>query len=128
MLRALGLGGKWGKIEPKAVAPLMREKDRPLLYYRFPESLRTSVRTTNPIERFKAELEKKFARVGFFPTLGSWERLTYTLHRDLEAQRYPAIGNKLIFPQNTRQHPAGGMVDSRRVVLICWGLKHLEWF
>ena len=92
---------RWGAVEPKAVASLMREKDRLLLYYRFPASLRTSVRTTNPLERFTAELDKKFARVGVFPTVRSWERLTYILYRDLEARGYAPITNNLIFTQNT---------------------------
>ena len=92
---------RWGAVEPKAVASLMREKDRLLLYYRFPASLRTSVRTTNPLERFTAELDKKFARVGVFPTVRSWERLTYMLYRDLEARGYAPITNNLIFTQNT---------------------------
>ena len=92
---------RWGEIEPKAVASLMREKDRLLLYYRFPGSVRSRLRTTNPLERFTAELEKKFARVGVFPTVRSWERLTYILYRDLEARGYAPLTNNLIFTQNT---------------------------
>ena len=92
---------RWGAVEPKAVASLMREKDRFLLYYRFPATLRSRLRTANPLERFTAELDKKLARVGVFPTVRSWERLTYILCRDLEARGYAPKTNKRIFTQDT---------------------------
>jgi len=95
---------RWGEIEPKAVTSLMREKDRLSLYYRFPASLCSRLRTANPLERFTAELEKKFARIGVFPTVRSWERLIYILYRDLKARGYAPLTNKLIFTQNSWQH------------------------
>ena len=64
-------------------------------------SLRSRLRTANPLERFTAELEKKFARVGVFPTVRSWERLTYILYRDLQARGYAPLTNNPIFTQNT---------------------------
>jgi len=53
-----------------------------------PEGWRSRLKTTNPIERFIRELNKKFRKVGIFPSARSWERATYLVWRKLITAGY----------------------------------------
>jgi len=88
-LRRLGRWrGRWARQEPVAVAHFVRDIERMLLFYASPPELRRRVKTTNPIERFIRELDRKFERVGVFPSALSWERATYIVYRQLLERGY----------------------------------------
>lgn len=74
---------RWKPVEPVAVAHFVRDVDRMMLFYESPPALRRRVKTSNPIERFIRELDRKFERVGVFPSARSWERMTYVVYRQL---------------------------------------------
>ena len=74
---------RWKPAEPVAVAHFIRDIDRMMLFYESPAPLRRRVKTSNPIERFIRELDRKFERVGVFPSARSWERMTYLVYRQL---------------------------------------------
>jgi len=59
-----------------------------MLFYESPPALRRRVKTSNPIERFIRELDRKFERVGVFPGARSWERMTYLVYRQLLDRGY----------------------------------------
>ena len=79
---------RWEKLEPVAVAHFVRDIDRMLLFYESPRRLRRRLKTSNPIERFIRELDRKFERVGVFPSARSWERTTYLVYRQLLEHGY----------------------------------------
>ena len=79
---------RWGALEPVAVAHFVRDIDRMLLFYESPRSLRRRLKTSNPIERFIRELDRKFERVGVFPSVRTWERMTYLVYRQLLERGY----------------------------------------
>ena len=74
---------RWERAEPVAVGHFVRDIDRMLLFYESPRRLRRRLKTSNPIERFIRELDRKFERVGVFPSARSWERMTYLVYRQL---------------------------------------------
>jgi len=78
----------WTRTEPLAVAHFMRDVDKMLLFYESPPLLRRRLKTSNPIERFIRELDRKFERVGVFPSARSWERTTYLVYRQLLQRGY----------------------------------------
>jgi len=61
---------------------------RELLFYESPPGLRRRLKTSNPIERFIRELDRKFERIGVFPGAASWERTTYLVYRQLLERGY----------------------------------------
>jgi len=79
---------RWERREPVAVAHFIRDIDRMLLFYESPRRLRRRLKTSNPIERFIRELDRKFERVGVFPSRRSWERTTYLVYRHLLERGY----------------------------------------
>jgi len=79
---------RWERTEPAAVAHFVRDIDRMLLFYESPPSLRRRLKTSNPIERFIRELNRKFKRIGVFPSPRSWERMTYLVYRQLLERGY----------------------------------------
>jgi len=79
---------RWAHREPKAVHHFVRDLDQMLLFYASPTDLRRRVKTTNPLERFIRELNRKFARIGVFPSPRSWERITFLVYRHLLEANY----------------------------------------
>ena len=79
---------RWERTEPLAVGHFVRDMDRMLLFYESPRHLRRRLKTSNPIERFIRELDRKFERVGVFPSVRSWERMTYLVYRQLLESGY----------------------------------------
>ena len=92
---------RWRVVEPAAVRSLVQDADRLLVYYRAPCSIRRRVKTTNPLERFIAELDRKFERVGVFPSERSWERATYIVYCELVERGYAPLTRQLVFTRNT---------------------------
>jgi len=92
---------RWKPSEPLAVAHFTRDIDRMLLFYESPAGLRTRLKTSNPIERFIRELDRKFELVGVFPSIKSWERITYLVYRQLVAQGYRPLRHKSTFTRTT---------------------------
>jgi putative transposase len=77
-LRRLGRWVKrWADREPEAVRNFVYEFEDTLIYLNAPPEWRTHLKTTNPIERFIEELNRKIKNVGIFPSAASWERATY---------------------------------------------------
>lgn len=79
---------RWKEAEPDAVRNFVYEFEDTLWYLNAPEQWQSRLKTTNPIERFIKELNKKFRKVGIFPSPRSWERAAYMVWRKLEAQGY----------------------------------------
>jgi len=79
---------RWERVEPVAVDHFVCDIDRMLLFYESPRRLRRRLKTSNPIERFIRELDRKFERVGVFPNARSWERTTYLVYRHLLEHGY----------------------------------------
>ncbi len=92
---------RWGPTEPQAVAHFWRDLESMLLFYNAPPSLRRRLKTTNPIERFILELDRKFERVGVFPSPRSWERLTYLVYRQLAHLGYAPIQHRVAFTRTS---------------------------
>ena len=59
-----------------------------LTYLNAPPACRSRLKTTNPIERFIRELDRKFERVGIFPSSASWERCTWAVWTELKTNGY----------------------------------------
>jgi putative transposase len=93
--------GRWQAREPAAVGHFLRDLDRMLLFYESEPELRRRLKTSNPIERFIRELERKFERVGVFPSPGSWERLTYLVYRQLAHRGYAPIRHVVAFTRTS---------------------------
>jgi len=92
---------KWRGREPAAVAHFLRDRDRMLLFYQSPPAERRRVKTTNPAERFILELDRKFERMGAFPSALSWERTTYLVYRQLLERGYQPTRSKTTFTQTS---------------------------
>lgn len=92
---------RWQPQEPIAVAHFWRDLDAMLLFYAAPPNLRSRVKTSNPIERFILELDRKFERVGVFPHAQSWERLTFLTYRQLVTRGYAPIRHHVTFTRTT---------------------------
>jgi transposase-like protein len=88
---------RWHRREPIAVAHFTVEVEPLLLFYRSPWPERRRLKTSNPIERFIGELDKKFERVGVFPSVRSWERITYLVYRQLLERGYRPTRTKPLF-------------------------------
>ena len=92
---------RWEPTEPRAVANFIRDIDQMLLFYESPPHLRRRLKTTNPIERFIRELDRKFERIGVFPSAKSWERTTYLLYRQLLERGYRPLRPNSSFTRTT---------------------------
>ena len=92
---------RWRGPEPAAAAHFLRDRDRMLLFYESPPAERRRVKTTNPVERFIRELDRKFERMGVFPTVASWERATYLVYRQLLERGYRPTRSKTPFTQTS---------------------------
>lgn len=92
---------RWETLEPVAVAHFIRDIDRMMLFYESPAALRRRVKTSNPIERFIRELDRKFERVGVFPSARSWERMTYLVYRQLLERGYRPTQPKSTFTRTS---------------------------
>ncbi|MCK4375305.1 MAG: transposase [Candidatus Brocadiae bacterium] len=79
---------RWQELEPDAVRNFAYEFEDRLIYLNAPDEWQSRLKTTNPIERFIRELNKKSRRVGIFPSARSWERARYLAWRKLETQGY----------------------------------------
>jgi transposase-like protein len=87
----------WQPREPIAVAHFLRDLDRMFLFYESEPHLRRRLKTSNPIERFILELDRKFERVGVFPNATSWDRITFIVYRQLVHRGYAPIRHAVAF-------------------------------
>ena len=92
---------RWGRAEPLAVGHFWRDLESMLLFYNAPPNLRRRLKTSNPVERFILELDRKFERVGVFPSPRSWERLTYLVYRQLAHRGYAPIHHRIAFTRTS---------------------------
>jgi transposase-like protein len=81
---------RWGELEPEAVKNFCYDFERTLTYLNAPRGLRRRLKTSDPIERFIRELNRKFKEVGIFlfPGARSRERCTWLEWKKLEAAGY----------------------------------------
>jgi putative transposase len=79
---------RWCELEPGAVRCFAYEFDDTLTYLNAPPAWQRRLKTSNPIERFIRELNRKMRQVGIFPTAQSLERTTYLVWRKLQRQGY----------------------------------------
>ncbi len=68
---------KWAKKEHKAVRLFFKNIDACFIYLRYPEPLRTSLKTNNPIERYLEEIRKRIIPMRSCNNAGSAERIVY---------------------------------------------------
>ena len=95
---------RWKEQEPEAVENFAYEFEDTLLYLNAPPRWRRRLRTTNPIERFIRELNRKYAKVGVFPSARSWERATFLVWEALKSSGYAPTRRKTpltLFTHNT---------------------------
>ncbi len=95
---------KWREPEPDAVRNFAYDFEHTLFYLNAPARWQARLKTTNPIERFIKELNKKYRKVGIFPSAKSWERATYLVWRKLQTGGYaPTTGQTVLtaFTPNT---------------------------
>lgn len=91
----------WRKAEPDAVRNFCTDFDRTLLYLNLPPALWSRVRTTNPLERLHAEMERMTGRVCAWQHLKSWERRIFLLWRRLRETGYRPTKPNPNFTQNS---------------------------
>jgi len=82
---------RWGRQEPQAVESFRYEFEDTLTYLRAPAAHQSRLKTTNPIERFIEELNRKIQQVGIFPSARSLERTLYLVWRKLQRQGYGRV-------------------------------------
>ena len=75
--------------------------ERTLAYLNLPPQMWRRCRTTNPIERLHAEMEKVTKHIGAWQNLPSWERHIWLLWRQLKASGYAPTMPNPIFTQNS---------------------------
>jgi transposase-like protein len=68
---------KWRRRYPRAVRCLSTDIDRLLVHFSFPIRQRTTLRTTNPIERLFVEVRRRTKIIGSFTNSESVNRITY---------------------------------------------------
>lgn len=76
---------EWQKAAPSAVECLFKDLDACLTFYRFPKSIRRSLRTTNIIERLFKEFRRRTRAMDSFPNEECCLRCIYALSRNLDA-------------------------------------------
>jgi transposase-like protein len=101
LARAEAWRRRWERAEPLAVAHFWRDLETMLLFYNASSALRRRVKTTNPLERFILELDRKFERIGVFPHARSWERITFLAYRQLVARGYAPIRHRVAFTRTS---------------------------
>ena len=69
--------GRWLYREPRAVRLFLKGIDACFVYLRYPEPLRTSLKTNNPIERYIEELRRRIIPMRSFNNSQSAERIIY---------------------------------------------------
>jgi len=79
---------RWQEREPDAVRTFSYDFEQTLTYLNAPPQWRSRVKTSNPIERFIRELDRKFERVGIFPSSASWERCAFSVWKHLKTDGY----------------------------------------
>jgi len=79
----------WLPREPEAVRCFCADFETTLVYLSLPEKEWSRIRTTNPLERFIKELNRKINQVGVFPSDRSWDRMTYLSWCYLQSGGYP---------------------------------------
>jgi len=67
----------WSWQEPRAVRNFFRDIDACLIYLRYPEPWRTSLKTNNPVERYLEELRRRTIPMRSFNNTLSVERIIY---------------------------------------------------
>ena len=95
---------RWREREPDAVRNFEYDFELTLTYLNAPPWWRCRLKTTNPIERFIRELNKKFGKVSIFPSARSWERATWLVWRKLQMQGYAPTRHttpSILFTHNT---------------------------
>jgi len=70
---------KWSSKEPKAVRNFVRGLECCLMYLKYPDPLRTMLKTNNPIERYLQELRRRIIPMRSFNNSKSAERIIYGL-------------------------------------------------
>jgi transposase-like protein len=70
-------GQKWSAPEPRAVRNFFRDIDACLIYQRYDEPWRTSLKTNNPIERYLEEIRRRIIPMRSFNNTRSVERIIY---------------------------------------------------
>ena len=91
---------RWLPVEPEAVRCFCADFEATLVYLSLPEGDRPRVKTSNPIERFIKELNRKIKEVGVFPSNRSWDRMTYLTWHYLQSGGYPK-SSQLHFTHNS---------------------------
>jgi len=87
--RLEGWRRRWLALEPEAVRCFATDFEGTLVYLSLPQAEWPRVRTTNPLERFIKELNRKISQVGVFPSDRSWDRMTYLTWHYLQSGGYP---------------------------------------
>lgn len=85
---------RWKANEPEAVQKFLYDFEFTLTYLNAPEQWRSRLKTTNPLERFIRELNKKFKKVGIFPSSRSWERAAFVVWHKLKTGGYAPTKHK----------------------------------
>lgn len=75
--RLRGFVDKWAQKEPKAVRNFYKDLDACFVYLDYPEPLRRSLKTNNPIERYIEEIRRRIIPMRSFNNAKSAERITY---------------------------------------------------
>jgi len=92
---------QWRYLEPAAVRIFQQDFQRTLTYLNLPPRMWRRCRTTNPIERLHAEMEKVTKHIGAWQNLPSWERHIWLLWRQLKASGYAPTKPNPLFTQNS---------------------------
>jgi len=89
---------KWRSAYPAAVKCLRKDIDKLLVFHSCPRHHRTTVRTTNPIERLFREVRRRTRPMGSFTNSKSIDRITYgifwIINKHWEATRLAAFTHK----------------------------------
>ncbi|MFW6238435.1 MAG: IS256 family transposase [Halanaerobiales bacterium] len=68
---------KWDNLYPNITSSWLEDKDELLAFYKYPESIRKSIYTTNWIERTIKEIRKRIRPTNSLPTIESAKKLVY---------------------------------------------------
>lgn len=72
---------KWIRREPNAVKNFLKDIDLTLTYFNFPKAHRSSIKTSNYLERYFKEIRKRTKLIGCFRNKRSCERFIYGLSK-----------------------------------------------
>jgi len=76
-MRLRAFNAKWSEKEPKAVRNFFRGIDACFIYLAYDDSLRISLKTNNPIERYFEEIRRRIIPMRSFNNISSTERIIY---------------------------------------------------